>query len=53
MNGTIEFYPNGRGTWKGKSWNGEEWIFWKGIFLTKGEAEEFAASRNYGFLFVD
>ena len=51
-NGTIEFHPNGRGTWKGRTWNGEEFIFWKGIFLSRGEAENFAESRGYRAAFV-
>lgn len=49
---TIEFHPNGRGTWKGKAWNGEEWIFWKNVFFSKGEAERFANSKKYDALFV-
>lgn len=52
MDGTIDFYPNGRRTWKGRTWNGEETIHWKPIFMSRGEAERFAESRKYRAVFV-
>lgn len=52
MNGTIEFHSAGRGTWTGKTWNGEEWIVFKGPFLSRGAAERFAASRGYHAIFI-
>ena len=51
-NGTIDFYPNGRGTWIGKTWNGEEWTIFRNIFLSRREAERFAVDHNYSFVFV-
>jgi len=53
MNGTIEFSPNGRGTWRGRTWNGEQWADFKRVFFSKGDAERFAASRNYRALFIE
>jgi len=51
VNGTIQFTLS-RGFWTGRSWNGEEWINWKGLFETKGQSERFAASRGYKALFI-
>jgi len=51
-NGTIDFHPNGRGTWIGKTWNGEELTIFRHIFFSRGAAERFAIGRNYRFVFV-
>jgi hypothetical protein len=53
INGKIEFHKTQGGTWQGKTWNGEEWIFWKGFFLTKHEANQFAASKNHLAIFIE
>jgi hypothetical protein len=48
----IEFHPNGRGTWKGRYFNGEETTFFKQIFMSEGECERFAAKLKLRALFV-
>jgi len=50
--GKIEFAPNGRGTWIGRTWNGVEWIKWKGVFMDKQEAIAFAKKQGREHLFI-
>ena len=48
----INFYPNGRGTWRAEHWNGEQLIRFNTILLDKQDCHKLARKLKLKPLFV-